>query len=144
MRPRDFVQYIKEFSELANGRQEFPIVSDTVKEADDSFLEYLKGETIDKLFPSLPEIDEILGFLSTIRKQSFGAVVFEKEYTALVNRKTIPSRDIRYVLLALFDARVIGNQPSMKGQSISRFSKKASRFNFNDYHRGLYKAPQIF
>lgn len=124
MRPRDFVQYIKECVELAKERHEFPIIPDTVKEADDSFSEYLKGETIDELFPILPEIDEILGLLSTIRKQSFGAGVFEREYNALVNREAIPKRDIRYVLLALFDAGVIGNQPSMKGQSIFRFSKK--------------------
>lgn len=147
MRPRDFVQYIKECVELAKERQEFPVLPETVKEADDSFSEYLKGETIDELFPILPEIDEILGLLSTIRKQSFGAAVFEKEYNALVERKAIPKRDIRDVLLALFDAGVIGNRPSMKGQSIFRFSKKAPRFNFNEtmiIHRGLYKALQIF
>jgi energy-coupling factor transporter ATP-binding protein EcfA2 len=147
MRPRDFVQYIKECVELAKERQEFPIIPDTVKEADDNFSEYLKGETIDELFPILPEIDEILGLLSTIRKQSFGSGVFEKEYNALVNREAIPKRDIRYVLLSLFDAGVIGNQPSMKGQSIFRFSKKSPRFNFNEtmiIHRGLYKALQIF
>lgn len=147
MRPRDFVQYIKECVELAKERREFPIVPDTVKEADDSFSEYLKGETIDELFPLLPEIDEILGLLSTIRKQSFGFAVFEREYNALVDRERVPKRDIRYVLLALFDAGVIGNRPSMKGQSIFRFSKKAPRFNFNEtmiIHRGLYKALQIF
>lgn len=147
MRPRDFVQYIKECVELAKERHEFPILPSTVKEADDSFSEYLKGETIDELFPILPEIDDILGLLSTIRKQSFGIGVFEKEYNALVNRKAIPKRDIGYVLLTLFDAGVIGNQPSMKGQSIFRFSKKSPRFNFNEsmiIHRGLYKALQIF
>ncbi len=147
MRPRDFVQYIKECVELANKKNEIPILPDTVKEADDSFSEYLKGETIDELFPVLPEIDEILGLLSTIRKQSFGFATFEKEYNILVNRDAVPKRDIRNVLIALFDAGVIGNQPSMKGQSIFRFSKKAPRFNYNEtmiIHRGLYKALQIF
>mgnify|MGYP006990164147 FL=1 len=93
------------------------------------------------------EIDEILGLLSTIRKQSFGFATFEKEYNILVNRDAVPKRDIRNVLIALFDAGVIGNQPSMKGQSIFRFSKKAPRFNYNEtmiIHRGLYKALQIF
>ena len=147
MRPRDFVQYIKECVELAKERNEFPIRPETVKEADDNFSEYLKGETIDELFPILPEVDEILGLLSTIRKQSFRFSEFEKEYNTLVIREAIPKRDIRNVLLALFDAGVIGNQPSMKGQSIFRFSKKAPRFNFNEtmiIHRGLYKALQIF
>ena len=147
MRPRDFIQYIKECVELAKERKEFPIWPDTVKNADDSFSVYLKGETIDELFPVLPEIDEILGLLSTIRKQRFQFSEFEKEYNTLVNREAIPKRDIRNVLLALFDAGVIGNQPSMKGQSIFRFSKIAPRFNFNEtmiIHRGLYKALQIF
>lgn len=147
MRPRDFVQYIKECVELAKEKKEFPISPITVKEADDSFSEYLKGETIDELFPVLPEIDEILGLLSTIRKQSFSALEFEKEYNVLVERNEIPKRNIRTVLLALFDAGVIGNIPSMRGHSIFRFSKTAPRFNFNEtmiIHRGLYKALQIF
>ncbi len=147
MRPRDFVQYIKECVSIAKEKAEYPISPKTVRSADDNFSEYLKGETIDELFPVLPEIDEILGLLSTIRKQSFNFSTFESEYNSLVERGVIPKRDIREVLLALFDAGVIGNQPSMKGQAIFRFSKNKPRFNFNEtmiIHRGLYKALQIF
>lgn len=147
MRPRDFVQYIIECVTIANERLEAPILPMTIRDADDNFSEYLKGETIDELFPVLPEIDEILGLFSTIRKQSFSLSTFEKEYVKLVERKVIPPRDLRSVLLLLFDAGVIGNQPSMRGQSIFRFSKKSPRFNFNEnmiIHRGLYKALQIF
>jgi len=147
MRPRDFVQYIIECVTIANERLEAPISPMTIRDADDNFSEYLKGETIDELFPVLPEIDEILGLFSTIRKQSFSLSTFEKEYVKLVERKVIPPRDLRSVLLLLFDAGVIGNQPSMRGQSIFRFSKKSPRFNFNEnmiIHRGLYKALQIF
>lgn len=147
MRPRDFVQYIKECVSLAKENAKLPISPDIVKSADDNFSDYLKSETIDEVFSVLPEIDEILGLLSTIRKQRFNYAMFEKEYAALVMRKTIPKRDVGSVLLVLFDVGVIGNAPSMKGQSIFRFSKKAPRFNFNEpmiIHRGLYKALQIF
>lgn len=147
MRPRDFVQYVKECVILANDRLEKPISPQTVKEADDNFSEYLKGETIDELFAVIPEIDEILGLLSTIRKQRFRFEVFEREYNVLVNRGIIHKRDIKNILLTLFDAGVIGNQPTMRGQTIFRFSKKMPRFNFNEtmvVHRGLYKALQIF
>lgn len=147
MRPRDFVQYIKECVSIAKEKSEYPISPKTVRSADDNFSEYLKGETIDELFPVLPEIDEVLGLLSTIRKQSFNFSTFESEYNSLVERGVIPKRDIREVLLLLFDAGVIGNQPSMKGQTIFRFSKNKPRFNFNEtmiIHRGLYKALQIF
>ncbi|WP_081579716.1 P-loop ATPase, Sll1717 family [Oscillibacter ruminantium] len=147
MRPRDFIQYVKEAATLAKARSEKIISAQSVKDADDDFSEYLKRETIDELFAVIPEINEILGLLSTIRKQSFQFADFEREYNALVKRGLIPQGDVRNILLNLFDAGVIGNQPSMKGQSIFRFSKKSPRFNFNEtmiVHRGLYKSLQIF
>lgn len=147
MRPRDYIQYVKECVSLAKERSEYPITPQTVKDADDNFSEYLKGETIDETFAVIPEINEILGLLSTIRKQSFQFSVFEREYNDLVARKVVPKRDVKNILLILFDAGVIGNKPTMRGQSIFRFSKKSPRFNFNEtmlVHRGLYKALQIF
>lgn len=147
MRPRDFIQYVKEAVALAKKRCEKPVSAQTVKDADDDFSEYLKRETIDELFAIIPEINEILGLLSTIRKQRFQFCTFEKEYNALIERGVIPKRDVKAILLSLFDAGVIGNQPSMRGQAIFRFSKKSPRFNFNEtmlVHRGLYKALQIF
>ena len=119
----------------------------TVKAADENFSEYLKGETIDELFAVLPEFDEILGLLSTIRKQKFNFDVFKTHYDDLVSQGKIPKRDVKWVLLRLFDAGVIGNDPTMKGQTIFSFSKKMPRFNFNEtmiIHRGLFKALQIF
>ncbi len=147
MRPRDFIRYVKECVILAKERSESPISTQTVKDADDNFSEYLKGETVDELFAVIPEISEILGMLSTIRKQSFRFDTFEREYNALVERGVISKRDVKNILLTLFDAGVIGNQPAMRGQAIFRFSKKSPRFNFNEtmiVHRGLYKALQIF
>ncbi|MCI6616862.1 hypothetical protein [Ruminococcus sp.] len=147
MRPRDFVQYVKECAILAKERNEDKISPKTVKDADETFSEYLKDETIDELFSVIPEINEILGLLSTIRKQGFQFSTFEKEYNILVEQGKIPDRDVKWILLKLFDAGVIGNQPTMKGQAIFRFSKKSPRFNFNEpmlIHRGLFKALQIF
>lgn len=147
MRPRDFVQYVKECVILAKKRCEIPISPKTVKDADDIFSEYLKGETIDEIFAVIPEITDILGLLSTIRKQSFQFATFEHEYNNLVERKVVPKRDVKKFLLTLFDCGVLGNQPAMRGQSIFKFSKKSPRFNFNEtmiVHRGLYKALQIY
>lgn len=147
MRPRDFVQYVKECVTLAKERSEMPILPQTVKDADDIFSEYLKGETIDEIFAVIPEINEILGLLSTIRKQSFQFTTFEHEYNELVKREVVPKRDVKNILLILFDSGVLGNQPTMKGQAIFKFSKKSPRFNFNEtmiVHRGLYKALQIY
>lgn len=147
MRPRDFVQYVKECVILSKDRAEKYVSPKTVKDADENFSEYLKGETVDELFASIPEINEILGLFSTIRKQCFQFATFKQEYNILVKQKQIPQRDIKWILLTLFDAGVIGNQPTMRGQAIFRFSKKSPRFNFNEtmiIHRGLYKALQIF
>ena len=147
MRPRDFVQYIKECAKLSIERKEEFISPQTVKDADEKFSEYLKAETIDELYSVIPEIDEILGLLSTIRKQSFSFSAFENEYNILVDQKKVPKRDVKWILLKLFDAGVLGNQPTMRGQAIFSFSKKSPRFNFNEpmlIHRGLFKALQIF
>lgn len=147
MRPRDFIQYIKECAAIAKEKQELFISPYTAKDADENFSEYLKGETIDELFAVLPEVDEILGLLSTIRKQSFRFDIFKTHYMDLVEEGKVPKRDVKRVLLYLFEAGVIGNAPTMRGQAIFSFSKKMPRFNFNEpmiIHRGLYKALQIF
>lgn len=36
-----------------------------------NFSEYLKSETIDELYPLIDDVDEVLGLLSIIRKQTF-------------------------------------------------------------------------
>jgi len=147
MRPRDFVQYVKECVIHAKEVSEKPISPETVKNADDEFSEYLKRETIDELYPIIPEINEILGLISTIRKQQFSFENFETEYKKLIEHSKFPKRDVKTILLALFDAGVLGNEPTMRGQAIFKFSKKSPRFNFNEpmlVHRGLYKALQIF
>ncbi len=147
MRPRDFIQYIKECVMLNNTNPRL-ISPQTVKDADENFSEYLKRETIDEAFATLPEIDDILGLLSTIRKQEFRFEAFEEEYNALVEQGTIQKRDVKHVLLILFEVGVIGNKPSMRGKSIFKFSEKSTpRFNFKEtmqIHRGLFKALQIF
>jgi hypothetical protein len=148
MRPRDFIQYIKECVSLNEQKNQSLLISPwVVKDADDSFSEYLKNETIDEVFAVLPEIDEIFGLLSTIRKQSFTFEIFKKEYENLRKENPKLPKDMKYVLLTLFDSGVIGNLPSMKGQSIFKFSTKNARFNFKEnmvIHRGLFKALQIF
>jgi len=147
MRPRDFIKYIKECVILANNRSEKRISPQIVKDADDNFSEYLKDETIDEVYAVLPEINEILGLLSTIRKQSFQFDDFEMEYNNLINRGVVQKRDVRQILLILFNVGVIGNEPLMKGQTIFSFSKKRPRFNYTEtirVHRGLFKALQIF
>lgn len=147
MRPRDFVQYIKVCAKLSYERKENLITPKTVKDADEKFSDYLYNETVDELFAVIPEIREILGLLSTIRKQSFQFVTFEQEYNLLVEQGKVPERDVKWILIKLFDAGVIGNQPKMKSQSVFRFSNKSPRFNFNEtmlVHRGLFKALQIF
>lgn len=147
LRPRDFIQYIKETVTIAKRISQYPIKAATIKDADDNFSEYLKRETIDELFAVLPEVNEILGLLSIIRKQTFGFESFEKEYNSLVKQGVIPKRDVKYILLLLFDAGVIGNQPSMKGKDIFSYKQNSPRFNFNEsmiIHRGLFKSLQIY
>lgn len=147
MRPRDFVKYIKESVRIAMENNVYPITPQIVKDADSNFSEYLKSETGDELHAMLPEYRKILDLLSSIRKQFFKFDEFEREYKSLVERKEIPSGDVREILRLLFEAGVIGNRPKIKNQTIFSFDKKSARFNYNEtmvIHRGLYKALNIF
>lgn len=147
MRPRDFIQYVKECAIIARKQSEHIITPNIVTDVDDRFSDYLKRETVDEIYAVLPEVNEILDLLSTIRKQTFKFSVFEQEYQKLVERSTIKQRDVRNILLILFDAGVIGNKPAMKTKALFRFSKNSPRFNYKEtmmIHRGLYKALQIF
>ena len=146
MRPRDFIQYIKLCVDSSDGVR--LIKPHAVKNADENFSEYLKRETIDEVFAILPEIDEILGLLSTIGKQSFQFSTFEEEYDSLVERGEVTKRDVRKILLTLFEVGVIGNDLSMRGKTSFKFSGKGTpRFDYNKtmlVHRGLFKALQIY
>lgn len=147
MRPRDFIQYIKEACILADRVNEYPIAPSTIKDADESFSDYLRGETVDELFAILPDVESVLGLLSTIRKQSFSFSEFENAYNQAIKNGDIPKGDVKKTLLLLFDAGVIGNRPSMKNHPIFKFSHNSPRFNFTEtmiIHRGLYKALQIY
>ena len=147
MRPRDFIKYIQECVTLAVARKEVLISPQTVKDADEEFSEYLKRETIDELFAVLPEINDILGLLSTIRKQRFAYAELEKEYDNLVKQGVVEKNDLKKILLLLFDAGVIGNVPSIKTKAVFKFSSASPRFNFTEtmiIHRGLFKALQIY
>lgn len=147
MRPRDFIKYIQECVILANKKAEHPITPETVKDSDENFSEYLKRETIDELYAILPEISDIFGLLSTIRKQRFSFSDFEIEYNNQVDQGILPPNDVKRVLLMLFDAGVIGNIPRIKTKSIFKFSGNSPRFNYNEtmiIHRGLFKSLQIF
>ena len=114
MRPRDFVYYIKECATISKEYKENIISPETVKNADEKFSDYLKAETVDELFAVIPEINEILGLLSTIRKQSFNFSEFEHEYNILV-KQNISKNSPRFNF----------NEPML-------------------IHRGLFKALQIF
>ncbi|GAB2023304.1 hypothetical protein RyT2_23800 [Pseudolactococcus yaeyamensis] len=146
MRPRDFIQYVIECGKLVKKENKRQITPKMVKKADEEFSEYLKSETIDELYPLIDDVDEILGLLSIVRKQTFKFAEFAEAYRDY--KKDDPKdQEISDILLKFFEAGVIGNQPSMRGQAVFSFSKNNPRFNYREnmrVHRGLYKALQIY
>lgn len=147
LRPRDYIKYLKVCATLALRYNSNIITPKIVKEADSSFSEYLKEEIVDEIHVILPEITEIFDLFSQIRKQTFSPKVFEKSYNEWVGKKGIPDRGAENILIMLFDVSAIGNQPTMKGQTIFKYSSIGARFNYREnimIHRGLFKALQIF
>lgn len=147
LRPRDFIHYIKECAALAKEKNEYPISASTVKRVDNFFSEYLKQEIVDEIHPVLPDIEHVFAILSQVRKQTFPSDIFSAAYKDYIKRFKLQDVGAEYILLTLFNFSVIGNQPSMKGQTIFKYEKKNARFNYHEnvmIHRGLFKALQIF
>lgn len=147
LRPRDYISYIKKCAEIALEKNDCRISASTVKEADDVFSEYLKGEIIDEIHPVLPEIEEIFSVLSQIRKQTFPPSAFDTAYAEHIKKFDIPDRGSELVLRLLFEYSILGNEPSMKEVPIFKYEKQGARFNYKEnlrVHRGLFKALQIF
>lgn len=146
MRPRDFIQYIIECVKIALERSTVPITPKIVRGADEEFSLYLKAETLDELYPIIHDVEEIIGLLSIIRKQTFKFDSFAEAYREY-KKVTVKDQEIIDVLLKFFEAGVIGNQPSMRGKAVFTFDKEMPRFNYKELirvHRGLYKALQIY
>lgn len=146
-RPRDYIKYITICAKIALKMNSKGISPEIVKMADDKFSEYLKQEIIDEIHPVLPEIDEVLDIFSTIRKQTFSPSQFIQEYNNKVCQGYLSDLGAENVLNILFNYCVIGNQPSMKGQSLFKYVYKDARFNNREnilVHRGLFKSLQIF
>lgn len=147
LRPRDFIKYMKVCADLTLRYHKSTITPDIVKEADGKFSEYLRGEIVDEIHVILPEIEDIFELFSQIRKQTFSPKEFEKAYNDRIVRKNLSNRSAEDILRMLFDVSAIGNQPTMKGQTIFKYEKDSARFNYKEnimIHRGLFKALQIF
>ena len=147
MRPRDFIKYMQECATIALVRRKDSITPGIIKEADDAFSEYLKGEIIDEIHVEMPEINDVLAIFSQIRKQTFNPSEFTSAYNEFVSKGKLTNRGAENVLIMLFDVNVIGNQPTMKGKTIFKYENKSARFNYKEnimIHRGLFKALQIF
>ena len=146
-RPRDVIKYLKEASKIATRNNYTLIGPKVIKEADDSFSEYMKQEISDEIYSVLPEYNEIFSILSIIRKQTFNPREFVEVYQEKVRNQNLRNRGAEAVLNILFEFSIIGNVPSMDTKSIFKYENESARFNFNEkikVHRGLYKALQIF
>lgn len=148
LRPRDYIEYIRQCAELALKRGEEKISGQIVKYNNRDFSSYLLEEIRDEAHSALPEFDSVIALLPIIRKQVFTSAEFTTVYSNEVSNGTIqPTTNSAKTLELLFEYGVIGNHPRKKGKSIFRYEYPNARINHNEniiIHRGLYGALQIF
>ncbi len=70
-RPRDVIVYTRECARVARHRGRDRISLAEITDADVGYSEYLKGELVDEIYPSLPQIDAVLDRLSWFEKATF-------------------------------------------------------------------------
>lgn len=143
LRPRDFVVYLQNCAEAADGKK--IITPDIIKRVDKAFSNYLREEFTDELFAILPDISNIFDAISQLRKWNFSIAELETACASHVDNGFIKEKNVKFVLQILYLFSVIGNTPRT-GRYIFRYQNREARLNFNErvvVHRGLFKSLQI-
>ncbi|MBF5038950.1 hypothetical protein INP77_05540 [Methylophilus sp. 13] len=143
LRPRDFVVYLQNCAEAADGRR--IITPEIIKKVDKAFSNYLREEFTDELFAILPDISNIFDAISQLRKWNFSISEIETAYKSQLKNGFITEKNVKFVLQVLYLFSVIGNTPKT-GRYVFRYQNREARLNFNErvvVHRGLFKALQI-
>lgn len=143
LRPRDFVVYLQNCAEAADGKK--IITPEIIKKVDKAFSNYLREEFTDELFAILPDISNIFDAISQLRKWNFSIAEIENAYLSQVTNGFIKEKNVKFVLQVLYLFSVIGNNPRM-GRYVFRYQNREARLNFNErvvVHRGLFKSLQI-
>ena len=144
LRPRDFVKYLQACAEAAT-ESDGIIRTQTIRNVDTAFSNYLKDELRDELFAILPDISVIFDVISQIGKWNFTHAEFERAYKEQVKRGNLNQKDVGFVLQILFLFSVIGNA-RRHDYYVFRYQNRDARISFNDrivVHRGLFKSLQI-
>ena len=145
-RPRDYIKYMQVCAENAVEKGIDTVTPDIVKRQDKAFSNYLRSELEDEIHGILPEISTIFGIFTKLRKQTLSIPEFGQQYVAEVKAKTLPKREVEFVLNILFLFSVIGNVPKQANFMVFKYTNPEARFNLNEkicVHRGLFKALQI-
>lgn len=144
-RPRDYINYLQECASTELKRSSYEISSDTVRDADKSYSNYLKKELIDEIHGIIPDIANVLSIFSETRKWILSIDEFRAAYEDRVATGRMALKDVDFVLRTLFYFSVIGNVVRA-GVHIFRHSRPNAQLNFKEkivVHRGLMKALQI-
>ncbi|MGS2718454.1 cold-shock protein [Eionea flava] len=145
LRPRDYVRYLQVSAKDTIEDRGDTISPETVKRVDKGFSNYLRNELVDEIHGILPDIQEIFGIISEIRKWAFTIDEFKEIYSDRLEKGILTTKDSDFALKILFHFSVIGNQPR-NGLEFFRYKNKEARFNFKEnivVHRGLFKSLQI-
>ncbi|KAA6330575.1 hypothetical protein EZS27_020737 [termite gut metagenome] len=146
LRPRDYIEYIRACCSRAYLKGASQVSPDIVRSEEKAFSNYLRSETIDEVFPVLPEIETIFTILSEVSTtNSFSIDSFKEAFNNYVQRKELNEANVDYVLQVLFDFNIIGNLPK-PNFSVFRYKNKEAKLNRKEkliVNRGLFKSLQI-
>lgn len=146
LRPRDLVKYIQLCATRTIERKENKIGAKTISVMNNGFSKYLRSELEDEIHGAIPEIHEILGLFTELRKQTLKREEFINLYKKATRENHFPSRDPATVLNILYHFSVIGGQPKQKTFQVFKYKSPDTGLNPRDnitIHRGLFRSLQI-
>jgi len=144
-RPRDYINYLQECAALELKRSKREISTETIKDADKLYSNYLRKELIDEIHGIIPDIGKVLSIFSETRKWILSIGEFKKAYEERVQSGSMHVKDVDMVLKTLFYFSIIGNVARV-GVHIFRHVRPEAELNFKEkivVHRGLMKSLQI-
>lgn len=144
-RPRDYINYLQQCASISLKKNENIISTNTIKESDKSYSNYLRKELIDEIHGIIPDIAKVLSIFSELRKWILTIEEFKQAYAERVDAGGMSITDADMVLRTLFYFSVIGNVVRVD-LHVFKHERPSAQLNFKErivVHRGLMKSLQI-
>lgn len=147
-RPRDYMKFLQLCAERVTSSQgpDRKITLGILKHVQSDYSYYLRSELIDEVHPILPEIEDVLEVISTLRKPLFTVEEFKRRMLEYGKVEEDNDKHLNFILNILYYFSFIGNKHKRYQKYFFKFTYPTSKINYSEQlvvHRGLFRALEV-